>query len=98
MIPYRLHDEKETLLFYSQRLNDDMSRRIIEHGRVRNQHEARQLAEFFGRALAASARSVKDRAGEVAHRYVFQTLTTTLTACFHLAGYPSVWEDVTGKN
>ncbi|MAD47328.1 MAG: hypothetical protein CMI02_11550 [Oceanospirillaceae bacterium] len=97
MIPYKLPDEKEVLLQYSDEFNDHSSRKIIERGVVNNQHEARQLAEFFWRAFTHSASSEKDKEGRQAtHSYVFLTLVDTLLAYFHLAGYSDVWDEVSG--
>jgi hypothetical protein len=96
MIPYKLPDEKEVLLQYSEQFRDFESRKIIERGVVNNHHEARTLAEFFWKAFTESASRIENRSAmQATHEYVFLTLVDTLFAYFHLAGYPDVWDDAT---
>jgi|GEM_PF-1181019 len=98
MIPYKLPDEKEVLLQYSQQFKDHESRVIIERGVVNNQHEAIHLAEFFWRAFTESASRIENRSAmQATHEYVFLTLVDTLFAYFNLAGYHDVWDDVTER-
>lgn len=47
MIPYRLPQEKETLLHYADLLNDATAKWIIENDAIRNADEATYLAQFF---------------------------------------------------
>lgn len=56
MIIYKLPEEKEALLRYTQLLDDSTSLEILQRGFVKDKQEAIHFAEFFWRVVAESAR------------------------------------------
>lgn len=95
MIPYRLPEEKETLLYYSDLLDDVTSRQIIEQGSIKSSDEAVKFAEFFWKAVAES--NSQDKLNGTNSEYIFEKIIVTLMAYYRNSGYENEWEEVSDR-
>lgn len=95
MIPYKLPEEKETILKYTKLLNDKTTKSIIERDAILNEKEAVHLAEFYWKMVDASNDEDKktgDNSG-----YILEKIIITFMAYFRSSGYENVWEEVSDK-
>ena len=95
MIPYRLPQEKETLLHYADLLNDTMARQIIENNSITNTDEAIHLAQFFWRMVDQS--NIEDKKSGNNSEYILEKIIITLMAYFRSNGYEAEWEQVSDE-
>ena len=95
MIPYKLLEEKETILKYAKLLNDKTTESIINHDAVLNEEEAVHLAEFYWKMVDAS--NDEDKKTGDNSEYILEKIIITFMAYFRSAGYESEWEEVSDK-
>ena len=95
MIPYRLPQEKETLLHYADLLNDTMARQIIENNSITNADEAIHLAQFIWRMVDQS--NIEDKKSGNKSEYILEKIIITLMAYFRSNGYEAEWEQVSDE-
>lgn len=95
MIPYRLPQEKETLLHYADLLNDATAKRIIENDAIRNADEATYLAQFFWRMVDQS--NIEDTTSGNNSEYILEKIIITLMSYFRSCGYEEQWERVSDE-
>lgn len=96
MIPYKLPEEKETLLRYAELLGDVASKEVIERDGLRNTQEALNFAEFFWRAVLES--NHQDKKNNECSDYIFEKIIITLMAYYNSSGYEAEWEAVSDGN
>lgn len=96
MIPYKLPEEKETLLYYSDLLGDVISKDIINQDVIRNSEEAIKFAEFFWMAVKES--NNQDAITGTNSEDIFERIIVTLMAYYRSSGYEKEWEEVCDKN
>ncbi|MFO1367885.1 MAG: hypothetical protein U1F46_02745 [Marinagarivorans sp.] len=96
MIPYRIAEEKQTLLYYAQVLNDSRSIAIIEQDRLTIKDEALHFAQFFWAMVHESNREThKLRADD---EYILEQIIVTLMAYFRSSGHEKEWEMISDQN
>lgn len=95
MIPYRLPQEKETLLHYADLLNDITARRIIENDAIRSADEAIHLAQFFWQMVDQS--NIEDAKSGNSSEYILEKIIITLMSYFRSSGYEEEWERVSDE-
>ena len=59
MIPYTHADEKKTILYYANLINDEKTKEIIENDSIKNTDEATHLACFFLKWLEFQMKKIK---------------------------------------
>ncbi len=92
MIPYKLPQEKETILYYAEMLGDELTAEIIEADQLSNEYQAEHLASFFWKMVDASNEEDK-RSGE-SSEYILEKIIITFMAYFRSSGYEEIWENV----
>ncbi|MGL6160181.1 hypothetical protein [Microbulbifer sp.] len=96
MIPYKIPEEKETLLFYAKLLGDRKSEAIIVRNSIENKQEAVHFAEFFWGMVRESNK--QDEISGESSEYIFEKLIITLMGYFRSSGYEEEWEEVLNRN
>lgn len=96
MIPYKTPEEKEILLHYSNLLDDNFSKKVIDNDCIKSSDEAVQFADFFWKAVRES--NSQDELNGTNCELVFEKIIITLVAYYRSSGYEDVWEDVSEKN
>jgi len=91
MIPWKMAEEKEIVLFYANILNDTLTTKIIEHGDINNKEEALHLAEFFW-IMVNKSNEIQFEANEHRCEYLLEKVIITFMAYFRSAGYEAEWE------
>ena len=95
MIPYKLPEERETILRYAMLLNDKTTVSIIERDEILNKDEAIHLAEFYWKMVDASNEQDK-KAGDNSE-YILEKIIITFMAYFRSSGYENEWEEISDK-
>jgi len=95
MIPYKLHEEKETILKYAKLLNDETTESIIRRDEILNKEEAIHLAEFYWKMVDAS--NEEDKKTGYNSEYILEKIIITFMAYFRSSGYEDEWEEVSDK-
>ena len=95
MIPYKLQEEKETILKYAKLLNDKITESIIDRDAVLNKEEAVHLAEFYWKMVDAS--NEEDKKTGDNSEYILEKIIITFMAYFRSSGYENVWEEISDK-
>lgn len=95
MIPYKLPEEKKTILKYAKLLNDKTTESIIERDAILNEKEAVHLAEFYWKMINASNDEDKKIGGN--SEYILEKIIITFMAYFRSSGYENEWEEVSDK-
>ncbi|WP_444995256.1 hypothetical protein [Aliikangiella sp. IMCC44359] len=96
MIPYKLPEEKATILHYVKLLNDDTTKAIIERDELRNKEEAIHLANFFWKMVNAS--NNEDKVSGDNSEYILEKIIITFMTYFRSSGYENEWEEVSDNN
>lgn len=96
MIPYKLPEEKETLLYYADLLGDSISKSIINKDVIESSGEATKLAEFFWMAVAES--NNQDSLNGTNSEEIFEKIIVTLMAYYRSSGYEKEWEEVCDRS
>jgi len=95
MISYTHADEKNTILFYADLLNDEKTKDIIERGSIKNTDEATHLALFFWEMVRAS--NEEDKKTRNNSEFILEKIINTFMAYYRTAGYEEQWEEVADK-
>jgi hypothetical protein len=95
MIPYKLPEEKETILKYANLFDDSITKLIIERDAVSNKEEAVRLANFYWEMVGASNEE-DEKTGDNSE-YILEKIIITLMAYFRSSGYENEWEEVSDK-
>lgn len=95
MIPYAHSDEKNTILYYANLLNDEITKGIIERDSIKNKNEAIHLASFFWE-MARTSNEV-DKKTSSNSEFILEKIINTLMAYYRTAGYEKQWEEVADK-
>lgn len=91
MIPWRLSEEKEIILFYADLLNDDETKRIINKDEISNKSEALHIAEFFWKMVEKSNEH-QYQEDPAQCEYLLEKVINTLMTYFRNAGFEDEWE------
>ncbi len=85
MIEYRFQREKELLLEYAERLDDERAGAIVARGSIATAAEARALAKFYWRMVDSSMDDEIDS--------WLERINTTLFIAFETAGFEDIWDE-----
>ena len=95
MIPYKLPEEKETIVKYAKLLNDKTTESIINRDKLLNKQEAVHLAEFYWKMVDAS--NDEDKKTSDNSEYILEKIIITFMAYFRSSGYENEWEEISDK-
>jgi hypothetical protein len=95
VIPYTHADEKSTLLYYANLLNDKTAKAIIERDSIDNKDEAIHFASFFWEMARQS--NEEDVKLNKSSEYILEKIINTLMAYYRKIGYEDQWEEVADK-
>lgn len=95
MIPYTHADEKNTILYYANLINDERTKDIIERDSIKNTDEATHLACFFWEMARVS--NEEDKRTSNNSEFILEKIINTLMAYYRTAGYEKQWEEVADK-
>lgn len=96
MIPYKLPQEKETILHYANTLNDELTKEIINRDLLQNKVEAEHLANFFWKMVDAS--NAEDKKTGESSEYILEKIIITFMAYFRSSGYEEEWERISDEH
>ncbi len=96
MIPYRLPEEKETILHYATLLNDEVTEEIIRRDSLQNKVEAIHLAKFFWHMVELSNK--EDKKNNDNSEYILEKIIITFMAYFRSSGYETEWELISDEH
>jgi len=97
MIEYKFKEEKEYIILYAQKLNDDRALELIETGLVNNSSDALYLSKFFWRMVDSS---IEDEEAGIelpwpeGAEFWNEKIMNTLSGYIDRAGYESEWDSV----
>jgi hypothetical protein len=92
MIPYKTINEKQTILFYADRLNDPLTKLIVEKDQIENKEEALHIAQFYWKMVECSNQDEDNGHPNECDVYLEKVLIT-LMAYFRSSGYEDEWEE-----
>lgn len=92
MIPYRLTEEKETILHYAKLLDDQLALEIVHQEKLQSSDEALHLAAFYWKMVDASNEEDKKTGNN--SEYILEKIIITFMAWFRSNGYEEEWEKI----
>ena len=92
MIKYRYPEERKTVLFFADMLNNDEIKTIIERGEVKNRVEARLLSIFFWIMVDKSATEKPKIPFDGSTQYWLEKLNISIGGYLERAGYEEIWD------
>lgn len=95
MVPYRLPQEKQTLLHYATLLNDQVAKRIINEDVIKTAEDAIKFAQFFWKMVDES--NVEDKKSGNSSEHILEKIIITLMAYFRSNGFEDEWERVSDE-
>lgn len=100
MISYRFDEEKDYLIYFARRLNDNLTQAILEKGTVASSAEAEHLSRFFWQMVDKSIEDEQQKVQlpwpESAEFWNEKTMRS-ISGYLERAGYESVWEQVSDE-
>ena len=102
MIDYRFPEEKDVVLFFTEKLKNKQIEEIILRESIKNGDEARALSKFFWEMADLSGACKKqgrplDLPFEGGSEYWLEQIYNTLAAFLIESGYEDIWDDEVDK-
>jgi hypothetical protein len=97
MIQYKYPEEKQVALIFADALDDDVSKEIIERGKINSKAEAVRLSQFFWAMVDLSAQRVIKLPFDGSTEYWTEKLYNSLGGYMIRAGFAEEWDEEVDK-